>query len=554
MAQTESTAKLVILTELRDQASDAMRRMGDVAGDLGGQLGFASDKSGILASGLAAIGGSVVINSIKAFNQSQETLDKARGIFEALPDGINKYNQALAVASQAQQKFGFDGEDATLAIARFANATGGNMTLALQAFQAAMGLSVDRNQDLNSSVAQLLPTFAGGGRAVKALGIDIDEHANAQTAFQAVIKATSGELKAYGESATTAGKVFKQNLQDTMENMGEPLAFVTNGLMKGANQILAVGNASQAAKPFIEGLGIAIAAVSTYIAVINAPAMLTKLLTSLGLLAAGAEVTLGSIAATVAVFAGWVLVIAAVVGAIIWMVQNWDTVKEKVREVWEFLSQFISDHWRTILQILMPGLGSLVVFFVDNWGKISDGVKLVWDTITKNVKEAFTGVYTFISTTLGAIGTIWQTAWGAIGTFFASVWQGMVGAFKGAINNIISGINSFINGFNSIKINVPEVKVGNFTVGGFSIGVPQIPNIPMLANGGIVNKATLAIIGENGPEAVVPLSKGGFGMGGGGITVVLQGDFYTDSEVAERFGNQLAFVIKNQLNLSGIRA
>lgn len=35
----------------------------------------------------------------------------------------------------------------------------------------------------------------------------------------------------------------------------------------------------------------------------------------------------------------------------------------------------------------------------------------------------------------------------------------------------------------------------------------------MLAEGGIVTGPTLAMIGEKGPEAVVPLGKGGAGMG-----------------------------------------
>jgi SAM-dependent MidA family methyltransferase len=44
-------------------------------------------------------------------------------------------------------------------------------------------------------------------------------------------------------------------------------------------------------------------------------------------------------------------------------------------------------------------------------------------------------------------------------------------------------------------------------------------------------------------------------MGGaGGITINLSGDFYTSTEVAEEFGNELARIIKNQINLGGIRA
>ena len=46
----------------------------------------------------------------------------------------------------------------------------------------------------------------------------------------------------------------------------------------------------------------------------------------------------------------------------------------------------------------------------------------------------------------------------------------------------------------------------------------DIPDIPMLANGGIVTGPTLAMIGEAGPEAVIPLDRMGQ-VGGGGTTV-----------------------------------
>ena len=48
----------------------------------------------------------------------------------------------------------------------------------------------------------------------------------------------------------------------------------------------------------------------------------------------------------------------------------------------------------------------------------------------------------------------------------------------------------------------------------------------MLAQGGIVNSATLAVIGERGPEAVIPLSgpnAGGGLMGGNTVTINVNG-------------------------------
>jgi hypothetical protein len=57
-------------------------------------------------------------------------------------------------------------------------------------------------------------------------------------------------------------------------------------------------------------------------------------------------------------------------------------------------------------------------------------------------------------------------------------------------------------------------------VGGKSFNFPQMPTIPALAEGGIVTRPTLALIGEAGPEAVVPLGRGGM-MGGNVINITV---------------------------------
>jgi hypothetical protein len=49
--------------------------------------------------------------------------------------------------------------------------------------------------------------------------------------------------------------------------------------------------------------------------------------------------------------------------------------------------------------------------------------------------------------------------------------------------------------------------------------IPDV-KLPRLAEGGIVTSPTIAMIGERGPEAVIPLNRaGGMGMGGANITV-----------------------------------
>ena len=57
--------------------------------------------------------------------------------------------------------------------------------------------------------------------------------------------------------------------------------------------------------------------------------------------------------------------------------------------------------------------------------------------------------------------------------------------------------------------------------------------LPALAEGGIVNKPTVAMIGEAGPEAVIPLSKGGGGMGGTIIVQNIRGSVISQRELQQ---------------------
>src|SRR5205814_565610 len=64
-----------------------------------------------------------------------------------------------------------------------------------------------------------------------------------------------------------------------------------------------------------------------------------------------------------------------------------------------------------------------------------------------------------------------------------------------------------IDGWNRLEFKLPTVDThipGVGKIGGWSLGTP---NIPRLATGGVVTSPTLALIGEAGPEAVIPLSQ-----------------------------------------------
>ena len=78
---------------------------------------------------------------------------------------------------------------------------------------------------------------------------------------------------------------------------------------------------------------------------------------------------------------------------------------------------------------------------------------------------------------------------------FKGIGNTIVNALKGAVNIAIDLLNKPIKAVNKISGKVP--------------GMPDLPEIPRLAKGGIVSKPTLLIAGEAGSEAVVPLPANG---------------------------------------------
>ena len=143
-----------------------------------------------------------------------------------------------------------------------------------------------------------------------------------------------------------------------------------------------------------------------------------------------------------------------------------------------------------------------ILFLAQNWDEIWDGIQTKFKTVTDALTSTFRSVK----------GTI------------LGIWDGMATGIKGAINSVIGTINGFIRAVNNIKISFPGKQlVGLPDIPAFSVGMPQIPEIPSLAKGGIVNRPTLAMLGESGPEAVVPLGRG---RGGAGMTInlVINGD------------------------------
>ena len=118
--------------------------------------------------------------------------------------------------------------------------------------------------------------------------------------------------------------------------------------------------------------------------------------------------------------------------------------------------------------------------------------------------------------------------------------NGILGAFESVVNGAIMMVNGIIRAYNAIPI-APDINtiahVNLPSIGGNSATqAASRMNLPRMAEGGIVSSPTLALIGEAGAEAVVPLDRL---QNGGGITINVTGGLATSAEIGESVVNAL---------------
>ena len=193
-----------------------------------------------------------------------------------------------------------------------------------------------------------------------------------------------------------------------------------------------------------------------------------------------------------------------------------------IQNAWANVGSWFSNLWQGI-QNAWSNVGTWFSnLFTNAWNGIKNawsGVLSWFQTLWNNISNVFTNVGTWFKSKF-------QTAWSNIqsvfsnwGTFFSGLWNKISSTFstlgtslgtaignsvKTAINKVISWIESTIN--RAIGLINGAISVIN-KLPGVSVGYVGTLSLPRLAKGGIVDSTTIAMIGEAGKEAVLPLEN-----------------------------------------------
>lgn len=194
----------------------------------------------------------------------------------------------------------------------------------------------------------------------------------------------------------------------------------------------------------------------------------------------------------------------------------WRDILGAVKVVWNWLKS----NWPYVLGILLGPIALAAAAIYKNWGTIKAGALAVWNWL----KSTWASVYSFITAPISKAISWAETAFGGMVSFLTGipgkVGRALAGVFQAVIypfemawgwiqDNILGPLKSAWNAIartvNAVHIKTPGVKVANHTL------IPSIDwrppfRLPLLAGGGVFDRATMAVVGEAGREVVAPES------------------------------------------------
>jgi len=346
-------------------------------------------------------------------------------------------------------------------------------------------------------------------------------------------------------------------ISDLAENVGVKILKIINPLLAGFNALLKIpliGTITSWAMAFgsvaLAGYGV----LNMLGLLPSFTALVTTAWTALAGVLGAVAVALGlPVWGVVAIIAGLVALGVAIYKAI----TDWEGFKASISAIWDWIKDATGKVWDWIVGAIKDAI---------KW--ISDGLLWLMDKMLFALGAMVGGIVTFFLVTLPnsitwfattfipqAVNTIvtWfmqlpsriANALASLPSLFATIFGKAQSMVKGILDNIfgwVGDIPSRLLSGVSTGLNWVIDRMNSF-IGGYNAVVPkslQITQIPHLAEGGIVTQPTVALIGERGAEAVIPLNRMA-GAGGGGYNIVLDfsGSVLLSEDVAVQIGDKI---------------
>jgi tape measure domain-containing protein len=484
-------------------ARDAARQLSDLDGSVGrlsSSSGGLQKAFGGLSTAIAGLGLGALMKDLTG---SGIDADRTSKRIKNLADANNETAQVFGLASKAAKDFGLSNLEAQKGVAdlygRLRPAgvglkdietvfNGVNKAALAAGLSSAdtSGVFLQLSQALGSGVLQgdefrsiMERMPAVGQAAAKVLGVTVGqlkEMSSAGKITTEVMIQAAAELDKLTPPPPDAFKQFNAAMEDLRVELGENILPLLTPFVKGLLEVVKAFSAMpEPLQTAVVGLGLLVTGILT---IGSAAAFLAPVIGAFKTLAiAIGAANLGGL------IAGWLPVIASTFAGIVGVIKGAGAIILAVFSGpvgWTVLAVAavvaMAIAFREPLQKFFSWLGT--------WGKpISNFFKNLWNGIVNFAKNAFDSL-------IKSVRGLWD---GIINGLRAGI-RSALNAIASQINTVTGLVNRLISSFNRL----PGAKIPM---------IPQI-SVPSFADGGMVRRPTLAMVGDGGePEYMVPESK-----------------------------------------------
>lgn len=423
---------------------------------------------------------------------------------------MDRLTQGLVTNSLAFQQMGLDiNQSATLM--GMLEKSGANMETVTNGLRKALKNASADGKDVNTALIELQDALSGGVSETEALNMAYELFGrNGDQVYQAV-KSGAIDFSALADATTDATGALENTFDATVtpamqfqtilnqlkllgyEIANSVLPVIEPFIQKIASGIGAIADRwnalPQDTQQRIVAVGVALAAIGPALLLISKVlAILSTAITVATTVVGGLSTALSFLVSSPVglIIAGITALVAAIV--ILWNKS-------------EAFRGFILGVWSNI----QSAFGALVAWFGQKKAQILgffQGIPAWFGSIFGQAWQAIKNKFASWASFWGGLWTTIKNKFSSIGTHIASA---ISGAVRSGINGVISRIESVING--AIGIINGAINLIN-KIPAVNVGKVGTVHFPRLAKGGIVDSATIAMIGEgSSSEAVIPLDE-----------------------------------------------
>ena len=278
----------------------------------------------------------------------------------------------------------------------------------------------------------------------------------------------------------------------------------------------------------------------------------------------------------------WNAVTESATNAVVAISYAWDSVTEFFAEIWQSVVSAAQEAWQQVTEVAAAAWAAVsqawdaaVAFFAALWASILSAAQSAWDTVVSVASSTWAAVQGaweaasawFQSTVWGPLCSAVSSVESAITGAFQAAYSAVTGLFSGLASwfesNVIAPIKEKFNALANIGSSITGMRTSSGAAsvtaeakGGINGGPMRLATgglvggrIPALANGGQLKHGTPAVVGEAGPEAVIPLKDTVLAKIGEGIMSA-----YAKGKGEKNKAEDILFKIQSEIRTSDVSA